>query len=100
MSIAGRWALTMKTPMGDQHSMLQVKIKRGVVSAIMTDAAGEGKSIQNATLLDGKLTFTIEVPTPIKIKLRFEVEANEDALAGTYRPGIFPAFAVEGVRLK
>jgi hypothetical protein len=90
----------MKTPMGDQHSTLHVKIKHGVVSAIMTDTSGEGKAVQDATLSEGELTFTIEVPSPVKIKLRFEIEANGDDLTGTYRPGIFPAFAVEGVRMK
>jgi hypothetical protein len=97
MSVAGSWNLNMKTPMGDQNSVLTLTEDGGAVSGVMA-GAGDSVAIKDAVLSGETLTFKTDVKKPMAITVSFDLTLSGDAVTGTAKPGMFPGMQVTGSR--
>jgi hypothetical protein len=98
-NIDGEWDCTMKTPMGDQKTVLTIKSNGDTFTGTNVGAQG---SIE---LADGKvegdtLTWSMQVQTPFPMKLEGKVTVAGDTLNGAIKAGNFGSFATTGVRRK
>ena len=96
MSAKGTWNLTMKTPMGDQKSVLTIEDEVAVTGAL----SGQGDSIplKDGSASGDKLTFKADVKKPMALTIDFDLSVAGDSISGTAKPGMFPAMPVQGER--
>lgn len=93
-----RWALTLKTPMGEQKVTLAITSADGPLAGVMIGDDGESP-IKDGRADGTRLTWKADVKKPIPLTLAFDVVIDGDAMNGTFKPGMFPAAPVSGVRV-
>jgi hypothetical protein len=96
-NIDGEWDCTMKTPMGDQKTVLTLKSDGNTFTG--TSAGAQG----SVEILDGKidadtLTWTMQVTSPFPMKLEGKLTVAGDTVSGAIKAGNFGSFATTGKR--
>ncbi len=96
MSAKGTWNLTLKTPMGEQKSVLTIEDETTLSGTL----SGQGDSIalKDGVAAGDKLTFKTDVKKPMPLTIDFDLTVSGDSLTGTAKPGPFPSMPVQGVR--
>jgi hypothetical protein len=97
-TIDGRWALTTKTPMGDQLSTLTLATEGGVLTG--TDESKQG----TYTLLDGTVNgnaigWRFDVAKPFPLRLVFKATVDGDVLTGTVKAGALGTAKISATRI-
>ena len=98
MSATGTWNISMKTPMGEQKSVLTLTENNGALSGKMGSAESGEAEIKDPSLTGDKITFKTDVKKPMVITVSFDLTLTGDTLTGTAKPGMFPGMPVTGVR--
>jgi hypothetical protein len=98
-NIDGEWDCTMKTPMGEQKSVLTIKSSGATFTGTNVGSSGP------IEILDGKvegdtLTWNMQVKSPFPMKLEAKMTVAGDTLSGAIKAGNFGSFASTGVRRK
>lgn len=93
----GRWHLTMNSPMGEQKVELKIALEDGVLTGVMDGADGI-VPIQDARESGASLKWKAAVKKPFPVTIAFDVAIDGDTLSGKFKPGMFPAAKVTGVR--
>ena len=88
MAIDGTYALTMKTPMGDQTGTLKIKQEGDALTGEMS-AQGNSTPIENGKVEGEKLTWEAKITTPMPMTLEFEGQQEGDAISGNVKLGAF-----------
>jgi hypothetical protein len=96
-NVDGVWDVIVKSPMGEQKSVLTLKSDSGAVTG---SSAAQGGQLD---ILDGKLsgntlTWRMELKQPFAVTLWFAVIASDDEMAGTVTAGALGKAPVTGAR--
>lgn len=97
MSIAGNWTISIATPLGTQHVVLELIERDGKIEGVARGAA-ETVPMVNPVLEGNRLTWTQTISKPMRLHLAFEVTFAGDTLSGTSKAGILPTSRVTGAR--
>ena len=98
--VAGKWDCLVKSPLGEQKSVLTVN-----VSADGTTFTGDNSGAQGSLeCLDGKvdgnkLTWRMDMKVPMPIMLDAEATVDGDTLTGGVKAGPFGTSPMSGTRL-
>lgn len=94
----GEWDCKMKTPMGEQKTVLTIKTDGATFTGTSVGNSG------SAEIKDGKIdgdtaTWTMDVKTPFPMKLEGKLTlAADDTLSGAIKAGSFGSFVTTGTR--
>jgi hypothetical protein len=87
-NVDGVWDVTVKSPMGEQKSVLTLKSEGNKVTG--TSAAQGGQlEILDGKIDGSKLSWRMELKQPFAITLLFEVTINGDKMEGTVTAGSY-----------
>ncbi len=98
MSVAGSYDCLLKTPMGDQKSIMTVNVDGDTWTGDNVGAQGtleckDGK-------VDGNtLTWTMDLTVPMPMKLEATATVDGDAITGGVKAGMFGTFPLTGTRV-
>ncbi|MEM9495134.1 MAG: hypothetical protein AAGA09_03960 [Pseudomonadota bacterium] len=88
MAIDGTYAITMKTPMGDQTGTLTLKQEGDALTGEMS-AQGNSTALENGKVEGDKLTWEAKITTPMPMTLEFDGQLEGDAINGNVKLGAF-----------
>ena len=94
MSIVGKWALTIDTPMGAQVVSLEFADEHSGVARYGTDSV----PLQNVSVTGNLATCTVSLVQPMRVTLKCSVQVDGDSLTGSARAGFFGTFSLTGQR--
>lgn len=97
MSIAGNWNVSIATPIGMQHVVLELIEREGNIEGVARGTA-ETVPLVNPVLEGNRLTWTQTISKPMRLHLAFDVIFEGDALTGTSKAGLLPTSKVTGTR--
>ncbi|MFI5863485.1 hypothetical protein [Streptomyces sp. NPDC051546] len=97
MSVEGTWDLTVSTPIGRIHAVVELLRPHGVLTGT-SHGAGEAVPLGDLALDGDQLTWKQAVTKPMRLNLAFAVTVTGDSLTGTSRAGRLPASKVTGRR--
>jgi len=97
MGVAGQWNCVVKSPMGDQKSVLTVNVDG---ESWTGTNAGDGGALE---CKDGKvdgntITWKMDMVVPMPMTLEGTATADGDALTGSVKAGAFGTFPMTGTR--
>lgn len=97
MSLDGVWDGVVNSPMGLQKSTLTLKTQGGTVTG-ESDGGGASVPLLNGKIDGDKVSWSLDVTSPMKLKVNFEATLNGDTLEGVAKPGMFGKFAFTATR--
>jgi hypothetical protein len=93
----GVWDCTMKTPMGEQKTVLTIKSEGDTFTG--TNVGSQGSTEIRDGKIDGDtISWTMDVKSPFPMKLEGKLALAGDALSGAIKAGNFGSFVTTGVR--
>lgn len=95
--IDGKWNCIMQTPMGAQHSILDLKSDGQTVTGTSTSTLGTTE-VMNGRIEGGSFTWTLEMKVPFPMTLKGQATIAGDKLEGTVAAGMFGKSAITGTR--
>lgn len=98
-SIEGTWHLTIDTPAGRHHTVLELSWQNGELNGTAWDQRHEEEIMLTGLTLDGyRLSWAQSIRKPVRLNLDIEVTITGDELAGRAKAGRLPASRVNGRR--
>jgi hypothetical protein len=98
MSVAGSYDCLLKSPMGDQKSVMTVSVDGDTWSGDNVGAQGALKC--NDGKVDGNtITWSMDLTVPMPMKLEGTATIDGDALTGSVKAGAFGSFPLTGTRV-
>jgi hypothetical protein len=98
MSVAGSYECLLKTPMGDQKSVMTVNVDGD--SWTGDNVGAQGNLVCNDGKVDGNtITWTMDLVVPMPMKLEGKATIDGDALTGAVKAGMFGDMALSGTRV-
>jgi len=97
MSIAGNWVVSIATPIGTQHVVLELTERAGKIEGVARGTA-ETVPLVNPVREGNRLRWTQTISRPMRLHLAFDVIFESDTLTGTSKAGLLPASRVTGTR--
>jgi len=97
MSIDGKWNTVVKSPMGDQKSVVTFK-QEGTTLTGTAEAQGNSQAIQDGTINANAIAWKVSITTPFPMTLEFTGTFEGDAMSGKVKAGAFGSFDWSGVR--
>ena len=88
MAIDGKWNMIIKTPMGDQTGVLTLKQEGDALTGEMSSPQG-GATVENGKVEGDKLTWSVNVTTPMPLTLEFEGLEEGGNISGNVKLGAF-----------
>ena len=96
MSLDGKWNIEIKTPMGLQKGVVELKEEGGKLTG--TQSGDQGSSAIDGTVEGGRGKWDASITSPMPMTLSFDVGADGDTLEGNVKAGAFGSFPVTGTR--
>jgi hypothetical protein len=97
MSVAGSYECVVKSPMGDQKSVLTVNVDGD--SWTGTNAGAQGSLDVYDGKIDGNvLTWKMDMKVPMPMTLEGTATVDGDAITGSVKAGMFGSMAMSGTR--
>lgn len=96
-NIDGIWDCVIASPMGEQKSALAINSSGDEVAGTMTGASGS-IDIENGKTDGDRLSWTMNVTSPMPVTLDCAVTVDGDSLKGTATAGAFGSFPLTGTR--
>lgn len=93
---AGKWNITIQSPMGPQKAVMDLKVQGNVVTG--TVKAEQGSVDVAGAVKDGRAKFEGEASMPMPITISYDVTVRDGELTGDNANGPFGTFPVSGVR--
>ncbi len=97
MSIDGKWNIVVKSPMGDQKSLLTFKQEGNVLTGT-AEAQGQSQPIKDGKIDGDKISWSVSITTPMPMTLEFSGTFAGDTMSGNVKAGAFGSFPWSGVR--
>ncbi len=95
--VAGRWDVTIATPLGKQSVTYDISVANGVTAGTATQGA-EITHLLDLAANGNRLTWLQHVTKPMKLTLRFDVVIEGNAMTGTAKAGVLPGSKLTGSR--
>ncbi len=98
MSVAGSYDCVVKSPMGDQKSVLSVNVDGDTWSGVNAGAQG------SLDVYDGKvdgdtLTWKMDMKVPMPMTLEGTATVDGDTITGSVKAGMFGSMPMTGTRV-
>jgi hypothetical protein len=97
MSIDGKWNTVVKSPMGDQKSLVTFKQDGGTLSG-SGEAQGNTTQLQDGKIDGNAVSWKIAITSPMPMTLEFTGTVDGDAMSGNVKAGAFGSFPWSGTR--
>jgi carbon-monoxide dehydrogenase large subunit len=98
MSVAGKWKVTMQTPIGTQQFTWDLQLEQAGWRGTMDSRAGK-TDLSDIVVDEDRVSFNSRVDSPMgTIDLAFEGSANGDTISGSCRT-LFGNSEFSGVRV-
>lgn len=97
MGVDGKWNLKIKTPMGEQGGVLELKADGGKLTGQMSGNMGS-VAIENGSTAGDAVKWSAKVTSPMPIQLDFDGKVEGDAISGTVKLGAFGSSTFSGTR--
>jgi hypothetical protein len=98
MSVAGSYQCVVKTPMGDQKSVLTVNVDGESWSG--TNAGDQGSLDCYDGKIDGDtITWKMDMKVPMPMLLEGTATVDGDTISGSVKAGMFGSMALSGTRV-
>ncbi len=97
MAVDGKWNLKIKTPMGEQSGVLELKADGAALTGSMTGNMG-AVTIENGSVAGEAVKWSAKVTSPMPITLEFDGKVEGDALNGNVKLGAFGTSTFSGAR--
>lgn len=97
MAVEGKWNLKIKTPMGEQGGVLELKTDGGKLTGNMSGNMGS-VAIENGSVAGDAVKWSAKVTSPMPIQLDFDGKVEGDALSGSVKLGAFGTSTFAGTR--
>lgn len=93
---AGRWHITIQSPIGPQKAVMDLIVKGNVVTGKVS--AEQGTVEVAGGIRDGRAKFEGRASMPMPITVKYDVTVRDGKLVGENSNGPFGTFSVSGVR--
>ncbi|MDZ7627395.1 MAG: hypothetical protein U5J99_03165 [Parvularculaceae bacterium] len=97
MAVDGKWNLKIKTPMGEQGGMLELKADGAALTGNMSGNMGS-VGIENGSVAGDVVKWSAKVTSPMPIQLDFDGKVEGDSLSGNVKLGAFGTSTFSGTR--
>jgi hypothetical protein len=98
MSVAGSYDCLLKTPMGDQKSIMTVTVDGD--SWTGSNVGAQGSLECKDGKVDGNtITWNMDLTVPMPMKLEGTATVDGDAITGSVKAGMFGSFPLTGTRV-
>jgi len=97
VSLTGSWNLTMKSPIGEQKSTLQLVEAGAALTGTMGSGADSGP-IEDGVIEGQSVRWAVKITKPMPLTLSFSGVAGGDAITGEVKFGGFGAGPFTAVR--
>ncbi|MFM2099674.1 MAG: hypothetical protein RLZZ366_1213 [Pseudomonadota bacterium] len=98
MSVAGSYECVVKSPMGDQKSVMTVNVDGDSWSG--TNAGAQGSLDCYDGKVDGNtLTWKMDMKVPMPMLLEGTATVDGDTISGSVKAGMFGSMALSGTRV-
>jgi hypothetical protein len=98
MSVAGSYDCVVKSPMGDQKSILTVNVDGDSWSG--TNAGAQGSlDCENGKVDGNTITWTMDMKVPMPMTLEGTATVDGDTITGSVKAGMFGSMAMSGTRV-
>jgi hypothetical protein len=94
----GTYAVTVKSPVGEQVSTLELTATGGSLAGTQTTQAGECAPIYDLVTDGDTISWKTDIKSPISLTLRFEGILDGDNLRGKVKAGRLPRSPFRAVR--
>jgi hypothetical protein len=82
--VQGKWNITLQTPMGAKHGVLEIEALGAKLSGSMSD--GDLKvPITDGKVEGNRLSWSAKLAKPIKANIKFTATVEDDAISGVAR---------------
>lgn len=99
MSVAGSYNCTVKSPMGDQKSVLTVTPSDDGATWTGTNAGDQGSlDIYDGKIDGNTLTWKMDMKVPMPMTLDGTATVDGDTVNGSVKAGMFGTFPMTGTR--
>ena len=96
-SIDGDWDMTLKAPMGGQTFLAHFDTEGTSLSGYLSAPEGR-QEFSGGTFEDGRMKFEVKVDKPMKVTLKYDLQATADSITGKCKMGMFGTAKVNAVR--
>jgi hypothetical protein len=96
-AVDGDWEVTVKSPMGDQKSVLTINSNGDSFTGKMQGSLGS-MDIANGSVNGNTLSWKMDMTVPMPMTLEGEATIDGDTLTGTIKAGPFGSMAMSGTR--
>ena len=97
MSVAGKWNITVNSPMGAQEVVWDVAVTGQTVTGTVTGQQGT-TNILNGTWDGESVRFDMNIQNPMPLKLNIKGTVDGDSVSGTVSTMMFGTFPLNGSR--
>ena len=97
MGADGTWSMTMKTPMGDQAGTLTLATDGDTLTGSMSGPQGSVE-IEDGTVDGDTLSWTVNMTSPMPIKVESTATVDGDSITGEAKLGAFGTASFSGTR--
>jgi hypothetical protein len=99
MPVEGTWNLIINTPVGKQHTALELSTKDGELQGVAHDQAyAEEVELVDLALDGNRLTWAQSITKPVRLNLTFDMTITGDEMTGTAKAGRLLSSKVTGHR--
>lgn len=102
-SLAGKWSLTIKTPIGTIHADMNFIETLDILTGIAV-GGGDAVELHNVRVVpvEGgeRVTWSQSIRKPMRLNLDFDVLVEGDRMTGYSRAGKLPRSSVVGERIQ
>ncbi|WP_159977591.1 MULTISPECIES: PQQ-binding-like beta-propeller repeat protein [unclassified Novosphingobium] len=93
---AGRWNITIQSPVGAQKAVMELKVQGNVITGKVI--ADQGSVDVAGAVKDGRAKFEGKASMPMPITVSYDVTVRDGQLTGENANGPFGTFPVTGMR--
>jgi len=97
MSVEGVYDCVTKSPMGDQESVLTIKQDGDTITGTNEGAQGS-RDIEDGKVNGNELTWSMNMTSPMPMKLEAKATVDGDKLEGTVNAGAFGDMPMTGTK--
>jgi hypothetical protein len=97
MQVDGLWNVFVKTPMGPQKGVLDLRSEGAQVFGKLTNGLGE-MVLENGRIEGTRLIFSLKMTKPIRMTFEHDVIVEGDRMTGTVKAGFLGTAPFNGQR--
>jgi hypothetical protein len=81
-TVAGKWNITIKTPMGDKSGVLELNVDGDKLTGSLSDA-DHHVAISDGEIAGNRLSWKAKITKPMRLSFKFSAVIEEDRISGS-----------------